>query len=177
SASSSARDRQRERERRAPAGACARGADSPAVRLADMPADRQSETTTRERPPPAGACARGADSPAVRLDDMPADRQSETTTAERSRTIALVEPLEDTVELVRRDALAGVAYGEGDRAVGASGGQMDLAAVRSVFRRVVHQVCENLCDAFPVGGDGREPIRHVEHKKQASTLDGGLKPL
>ena len=92
------------------------------------------------------AVALGPHASAVCLDDRPRDREPDAATACRSAACGIdaEEPLEDALEVLRRDAFTRV--GDGDLDIAASSGRSDLdqAAARGVPQRVLDEVVNSL---------------------------------
>ena len=100
----------------------------------------------------------GGEGAAVVGHDGAGDRQAEARARCRvpaAGGVDAVEPVEDRLELVGWDALAGVSDLDDGRAARAGCAvQVDLAAGRGVPQRVVEQVAQYLLDAVRVDRDG-----------------------
>src|SRR5262249_38711977 len=102
------------------------------------------------------AAAGGAFDPeaaAVELDELPGEGEAESSAFGPLSVRRLLELLEDRLELLRRDAGAGVGDGDLDMPVVEPGGDVDATLGRSELDRVGHEVEADLTDATPVGAD------------------------
>src|SRR5438552_10896889 len=109
-----------------------------------------------ERETEGAAVAGGAFDPeaaAVELDELAGEGEAESGAFGSLAVRRLLELLEDHLELLRRDARAGVRDGDLDLAVVEPGGDVDAALGGSELDRVGHEVKDDLADATPVGED------------------------
>src|SRR5437763_2472190 len=112
---------------------------------------RQREVERR----PLSRLALRPDLSAVRLDDALGDRQAEAR-AEARGALRLPVGVEDVLQILVRDARAGVADDEEHLAVVARGAAGDAAARRRELHRVADEIREHLRDAVVIGVDGRQ---------------------
>src|SRR5205823_13930960 len=129
----------------------------------------------RKRDPDLGPLpllARQVNGAAMGRDDVLRDGEPQPC-AGRART--LDEALEDPRTDVFRDALAGIAHGNGDSLAGAAGAHGDAPARRRVADGVGEKIGQDTADSHRVGIDGRRVRRDLRRQPDAAAVREALK--
>ena len=112
----------------------------------------------------------------MRVHDVLRDGETEAGTSARTRAVALVEALEDPVQVRAIDPAAGVAHRELDPWTVRDRSQCDQSSRGRELHCVMHEVGEDLPDPFWVRADVGQVGSSIDLERDVGTLGQGRHP-